>query len=1199
MERLKVLMWIVVVVAAGFIIWRVGFYPPVPAPAEEPPETEVVSQQDEPDELDEDELEMLKMLTDANGVVVASDVAGPAELTDVNEPSGADAGEPPRFAGFGERGADGRRPGRREMGSDFARSGRFGGFDERRGFDESPSGRITDVNDANEPMEALNLRNVEMKDVIRKISEWTGKTVIPAEEAEKVRVTIYAPERLPRDKALSHIFGALRMKGLIAEHTDDAIYLTPVKDGKLGFVPTIGADQPLAVLENKDQIVQKFFQLKSHSPAEMGQVVQPLVGEYGYVSADETTRTLLVIDTVLNLMRIERIIVEFDVPEAEQTVTQVFEVRFGDPSEIVQMLNMLLGESQGYSSSRSRSYGRGGYDRGRFGGPSAPSPRTPEQASAAKKADSRAAAATSVVVGSTEGPIVLIPEPRRKWIIARASAGNMSQIEEWIKKLDKAEPVESEYEVVQLRWADPREVEDSIGDGFRNLPGTEFLPSIVVEPLPASKQVLVFGRKDLREMVKRMIAEIDVPPGQFETEHFKLRYADPDQIKTNIDTLYEEGLYGGSSYGRGYNPFSAFGYRGSSRGSSTSSELVRVVSYISLKQVTVIASPENMEKIREQIMQWDAPLDVNEVKPRIVELRNSDPVQLAELLNTLFSETTTSGRMSVMDIMFRGMGMTEERRKIVGPLYGQLTFESVPGTKKIIVISKIPEAYQVVEQLILDLDRQEMGEMPQVITLNYADPEDLAQRLNALFNEPGTTATIRWSEQGLTASSLQETEEGQTGGSSQQGGGGTTTGEYRPWWTTGRQSTNEEPISNVIGRVRFIPDTHSKSILVLAPPEYMENIEGMIRELDIPGKQVIIKAIIMEVDHTDMTSLGLQLSTNPEAFGNLGENAILGLSQLTLLERHGALAFGASGQQGSQLEVGVTGDVYAMIDFLVKKVDAKILNQQTLWTKDNEEAHFFKGEYVAFLAGSTQTVGQATQDVQFEDVGMTLRARPSITPEKNVDMIVNLDISQLTSELVNNQPKRTKMKTTTNMIVRDGETIMLGGILFQKDSKIERKLPLLGDVPLVGGLFRHNEVELANNELLIFITPYVIDEPGEMLPETLQEIERPKERLDDIKKQLQDMREQLEGNPAAAEKGRAEAIEAPEATPQGSNKSATEIAEVYYRSIRAYRNGQLEEAREGFLEVTKSDSIPQPIRDTAKSYLAQIDNRALYAKDDR
>ena len=210
---------------------------------------------------------------------------------------------------------------------------------------------------------------------------------------------------------------------------------------------------------------------------------------------------------------------------------------------------------------------------------------------------------------------------------------------------------------------------------------------------------------------------------------------------------------------------------------------------------------------------------------------------------------------------------------------------------------------------------------------------------------------------------------------------------------------------------------------------------------------------------------------------------------------------------GSGSVLGVGTDIYALIDFLIKTTNAKVLNQQTLWTKDNEQANFFKGSKVAFRGSESITQQTTSQNIDFDRVGMELRARPSITPEDNVDMIVNIEISQLTSDLVNDQPVRTVMETTTNMIVRDGQTLLLGGILFQKESTIEYKLPLLGDVPLVGGLFRHTEVMQSNSEMFVFMTPRVIDEPNAALPEATDS----QEKLDEIREGLNTSLEGLSG----------------------------------------------------------------------------------------
>jgi general secretion pathway protein D len=274
------------------------------------------------------------------------------------------------------------------------------------------------------------------------------------------------------------------------------------------------------------------------------------------------------------------------------------------------------------------------------------------------------------------------------------------------------------------------------------------------------------------------------------------------------------------------------------------------------------------------------------------------------------------------------------------------------------------------------------------------------------------------------------------------------------------------PTSNLIGKIRFIPVHRSKAILVLAPPEYHESIATMIEQLDQPGKQVMIKAVIMQVDHASMTSLGVQLATNADAFGTLEENAINVFNILRNVETFGSIS------------LTTTANINVLVDLLMKKANAKILNQPTLWTKDNEEAVFIKAQNIAFLSSEqSDSTGQSlTQAFDYRDIGVTIRVRPNITPEKAVDVTINMEVSELGTDRFEGQPAVNKLNTTTHLIVNDGETILLGGILFQKDSKLRRKVPLLGDIPVAGALFSHEETLQTNSELLAFITPYVIDD---------------------------------------------------------------------------------------------------------------------------
>ena len=956
---------------------------------------------------------------------------------------------------YGSRGRRGSGPGQDQ--------GRFRGM-ERGGAPGQPgqsSGGKKGAFTEEDGLISINLNNIEMKDVIKTIGDWTKKPIIPTtDEVLKLHLTIYASEKMTREKALSLIYAALRTKGYIAEHSEDRIYIKPIAQARVGSVPTLGINEPLAKMEDLSQIVEKFFELDNYSPTKLAEIILPLTAEYGHVTAMESTGSIAVIDTVENLIRIERIINQLDVPESDQIIEKVFKIKNADPMEISQVIMLILEDNQQGRSSR---------------GPSR-RPPTPQKGASQP--------ASSVIIEGVQVEAKLLPLPRQNWIIARASADDMLIIEEWIKRLDIEESVSQEQTVIPVRFVDASEIVSIVKRTIQSMPGSELRANLVVEALRQSKQIVVFGSEENRKMVERIIAEVDLPTDDiFIEKTFKLKHADPDQIKENIEELFDNAS-------SNYNPYRRYGGYGSS--SSSDEDTVKAIAYTTLSQVTVIASEANMKKIAIQIAEWDVPLDIEKDQYRILTLRNSDPVQMVALLSKLFSEdSSSSGSQGIMRMIFGGgRGMDEQKQKIVGSLYGLLTFEAVPDTKKIIVISKISEAYDVIEKLVNELDSQEIAEVPKVITLKYADAEQLSEQLNAILNEPGTSATIRRSDRGLSVDS--DSSDAEKTGEEAVQDNNNNNNDIRPWWDGQRRNDDEMPASNLIGNVRFVPVHRSKAIMVLAPPEYMESIEKMIEELDQPGKQVMIKASIVTVNHSDLTSLGVQIATDPTAFGTLGENALSGLTQLSNLGSIGSVALDS------------TLNVSTLIDLLVKKIDAKILNEPTLWTKDNEEAVFIKAQNVAFIVADQQdrtNPDSLSRNFEYRDVGVTLRIRPNITPENEVDTSIYLEVATVEEDLINSQIATNKLDTTTHVIIGDGETILLGGILFQVDSTIKRKVPLLGDIPLLGHLFRHESKDLVNQEMLVFITPYVID-GDQTTPEALEQIERPKTTLDEISKHL-------------------------------------------------------------------------------------------------
>mgnify|MGYP001569777380 CR=1 FL=1 len=949
------------------------------------------------------------------------------------------------------------------------------------GFGGAGPGGISEPNQPTDPnFVAVNLREVAMKDVIQQISEWTGKIIIPNEELMKQKVTIYSPTVLSKEQALEMVYTALNERGYTRVEDANSIILKPIAQAKLEAVPVIDSNVPLASLKDKSLVVQKTFQLKSYSPAQISLFIQPLIGQYGQIISDEASRKLLVIETVGNLIRLEKIIQQLDMPETGlDTVREIFQIEYGDPERIVRLLNQLLGTETTTGVTRRTSDRFGGGFSSRSSEPQQTSQATESRAATAQRAPSTAAGITPVSISATKGVIILIPEIERRWIIARASSADMEIIREWIKRLDVKKDVESQMETVLLKYASPTEVENAIDNNVREMP-IEIRPIISVEALETQKQVMITGSREAREYVKKLIESIDIPTPVLPSKTWQLKYLDIDELKTHLQETYR---VTDTTLTRGRTPFF-----GGFRGETAAAEEIYVSTFPSRREITVRASESTLKQIDELIKNLDQSLKFE--MPRMIELRNTDPLKMVTMLSNIFGSqltTRTTTTRNLMQMMFGG-GTGGTTEKIVGKWYGKVLFSEVPGAKKIIIVATNPEAYDEIIPWVKELDKAEPSELPKVVVLKYADPEDLSERLNAMFNEPGTQARIRRAEKGIEYTIQQEETTTTTGTTGQQQTTATT--DYTPWWSgSGARTTvqQEMPISNIIGKIRLVPDPRMKAIMVLAPSEYLEGIVSLINELDKPGKQVMIEAIIVEVDQSKLDNIGTQFASDPTAFGGLNENSINALFEPTQQQSHGSMTFGAAKTSGSSFKLNAGADINVLIDLLVKYTDAKVINKQSVYTRDNANAEFFKGEEIAFESASTVTTGgTVTRSYEYKEVGITLRVRPNITPEKNVDMIIDLALSQLSKDLVNTQPRTPRTRNTSTMIVKDGQTILLGSILTQKDSDIRRKVPLLGDIPIIGGLFSHKNSFQSNNEMLVFITPHVVDEeinPEKVIPE--------------------------------------------------------------------------------------------------------------------
>lgn len=625
-----------------------------------------------------------------------------------------------------------------------------------------------------------------------------------------------------------------------------------------------------------------------------------------------------------------------------------------------------------------------------------------------------------------------------------------------------------------------------------------------------SNQVAVMGPISMVQRVERLVASLDRPSAAaLQSETFALRFADAEAIKSNITELFGVSASRSRQGNQQQNQpnFRFGGGQGDGAATTAATDEVRVTANSQQNSVTVVADPAILRQIGQQIREaWDVALREDQVIPKTYDLHNSDPVKVRDLLEGLFGRPTTRAGTQGGGGGNQGGGGAQGGNSLgtsstqgVGRLAGQFSFQAMPDQGRLVVVSKSVDNLAVIDKIIAELDQPQTAGLPTIAELKHASAEDLAEQLNALLAQDGTLAQIRRAETGLSAASSNLSPFSSTAvdsaTSTPAGEDGTTPENISFWWQRSRTPTDRRPSSNLIGQMRIVPVWRQNALMVTAPPEYRESILTLIELLDKPGRQVMISAIVAEVSRDDALALGLRWSSGTITPSN-GDNSVSVGSDAT-----GTLNnFASSLFDTSVLNASVNLNV--LLQALAQTQDVSILSEPKVFTSDNQEAEFFDGQDVLVPTSSqTSNTGSITQTFDYRAVGIQLRARPRITVQGDVDLRVNLQLSSIAPGQTSNDGFIfDRRQTTTQLIVADRQTIVISGILRKQESNILRKVPFIGDIPVLGWPFRSREKSSVTTELLVFITPIVVNNtrPGAMDP-----VNAPyRDRLDKLRKDL-------------------------------------------------------------------------------------------------
>jgi len=294
-----------------------------------------------------------------------------------------------------------------------------------------------------------------------------------------------------------------------------------------------------------------------------------------------------------------------------------------------------------------------------------------------------------------------------------------------------------------------------------------------------------------------------------------------------------------------------------------------------------------------------------------------------------------------------------------------------------------------------------------------------------------------------------------------------------------------------LGAVSIVAEPRTNTLLISAPQDQIRNIELSIRALDQRPSQVLVEAVIFEMSVENFKDLSVQ-------FGTLLNNAIAGGVQFSLEGRTPLTSLVTAAQAGSTPSPGIGGTfggrstnadgngIAGFLSAVAEQTSTRLLSTPSIMTLNNQEAEIVVAQNVPFVTGSFATVGSTTlpdtpfQTIERQDVGLTLQVTPQITAEKTVLLEIKQEVSNLTNSRSSAGGEITsKRSINTNVLVASGNVIMLGGLLEDGSGAVSQKVPGLGNMPVIGALFRGKNASRSQRVLLVMLRPRVINSETE------------------------------------------------------------------------------------------------------------------------
>ena len=900
----------------------------------------------------------------------------------------------------------------------------------------------------------------ELKNVFEWLSGETNLTIIASEnDIQGKSFALINLNYVTLDEVIEKVKTVLAQHNLTFVKVDSTLLVTTFEKATTMNVPVKIIEANPELVDMTDEIQTYIIQLANASASEQAGVLKSLLNKQANIFADAMTNALVVTDVASTIRRVVTILQFADEGERFPLKIALVPLTYADATTLEQTLTRVLEDNKEDDKS---ARGTNGMD--------------PEQI--------KQAIEQGLGVALIDGMIKVYADSNSNTLILKATEENLTILKEIISLLDIAPNLTTDIHTYRLDYASAEDVATTLeelitgesiqGGGRRSLDrwsaekmrafrrergesGDLYQGIIGTVNISQNDRLnIVIVSSDPRNfpIIEKIIEVLDQKQTENEFKMYLLEFADAATLKENLSQLFEGEDTGGDSYRywwddrRDSNEDTGFGVQGT----------VHIVEDIRLNALLISTSAQNFPVIDDLIKKLDVNLPDQEWSSRIFYLKHADAQNMANLINTHYQGSGDDGFRGGSSYSYYRYYLPQRQTtpRSQGSLSGNVAAQPLVSHNALVVSTGTKRNFELIQDFIRQLDiptPEAQTEVTEIIRLEYATADSLAQVLGQVWQDP----------------QAQDDEFG-----------------FFFYWDDDRRSQDESTdINSLFGKVTVYSDPDTNSLVVTTRRRYLEQVRALIKKLDFVRGQVRIDIKILEVTLDEKTKLGIELAAKEKRLGGLElspSNPLIGDTNAEL-----GLAQEISGFNYSL----VTKEYMALLHTLIRENKVKTLSTPTITTRDSRAATWSSGRRIPYLQsvdtnsilGDTATQPLFNYDFIDPPVGINISLTPYIARSQtdgDGKRTIGLDITNISAsnfiEFTDfNAPITDDNSLSVYVDVEDGQRLIVGGIIRKKQKQVENKVPILGDIPLLGRLFKSTETEVQDTEIVFIITPHIID----------------------------------------------------------------------------------------------------------------------------